>query len=313
VANESFYRGVQMVLGDPDPGFSRTVSAAFFARGLRDLAVCGDADQLRKAVSHAADVVLCDVDIPRTNFCEISQDIRHGRLGANPFTVLIAMTRPATEAEVTRVLKSGIDDLIFKPMEPELVVSRIGAFAKRRNPFVVTPAYIGPTRRDTRRNDGSDDETIEVPNTLRAKVAQASLAADVQALVETGLSSLNEKKAQSSLRVICRLARRVAEQHTDPLLAAESRRVLGTLAMKADELELEHRNSSSTRHVSAIAERIARLARRGESTPIRPSTVEVNLLLQLSDAALAAFLSVGRNTGLVPEIVAVVEEYLARN
>ena len=126
-----------MVLGDPDPSFSRTITTALFARGLRDLAVCGDADQLRKAVNAAADVVLCDVNIPRSDFCALSQDIRHGRIGSNPFTVLIAMTGGSTESDVARVLKSGVDDLIFKPAEADLVMTRIGAFAKRRNPFVV--------------------------------------------------------------------------------------------------------------------------------------------------------------------------------
>lgn len=311
--NETFYRGVQMVLGDPDPGFSRTVSAAFFARGLRDLAVCSDIEQLRKAVNAAVDVVLCDVGFPQTDFCTISQDIRHGRIGTNPFTVLVAMTGPATQADVSRYLKSGVDDLIFKPAEAEVVVSRIGAFARRRNPFVVTAAYIGPTRRDTRRDDGSDDEVIEVPNTLRAKIVQATHGADLKSLVETGLNGLNEKKAQSGLRVICRLARRVVDQQPDPAKAGEARRTLATLATKADELALEHRTSATTRHVAAIAERMARLARRGANAPAQPSAVEVNLLLQLSDAVLAAFVSTGRDAGIVPEIVAVVEEYLARN
>ena len=313
MSNEHFYRSVQMVLGDPDAAFSRTITSAFFARGMRDLSVCTDADQLRKAVNSQVDIVLCDVAIPKSDFCEISQDIRHGRIGGNPFTVLIAMTGGATQDDVARVLKSGVDDLIFKPAEAEAVVSRIGAFARRRNPFVVTPGYIGPTRRDARRNDGSDDDVIEVPNTLRAKVVQSGRAADLQSLVESGVSGLNEKKAQSGLRVICRLARRVVQQESGPAHAAEARRTLGMLANKADELMLEHRSAATTRHVAAIAERISRLARRGEKAPGEPSLVELNLLLQLSDAALAAFLTAGRSSGLVPEIVAVVEEYLGRN
>jgi DNA-binding response OmpR family regulator len=273
---------------------------------------------LRKAVNSTVDVVLCNIEIPPTDFCVITQDIRHGRIGGNPFTVLMAMTGPVTESDVARFLKSGVDDLIFKPMEPDAVISRIGAFSRRRNPFIVTPAYIGPTRRAERRADGSDDDSmIEVPNTLKAKAAQSSRAADVQALVQSAVNGLNEKKAQSGLRVVCRLARRLHQLHPQPGQAEEIVRIVRTLAGKADELTLEHRNSATTRHVAAIGERIARLARRGESLPIPvpPSTVEVNLLLQLSDAALAAFLNTGtgKGAGVVPEIVAVVEEYLARN
>jgi len=316
MSNEAFYRGLQMVLGDPDPGFCRTVSSGLFARGLRDLSICTDAAQLTKAVHSTIDVVLCNIEIPPADFCAISQDIRHGRIGGNPFTVLMAMTGPVTESDVARFLRSGVDDLIFKPMEADAVITRIGRFARQRNPFVVTSAYIGPTRRGERRGDGSDDDTvIEVPNTLKAKAAQSSRAADLQALVETGVNGLNEKKAQSGLRVVCRLARRLHQLQPQPGQTEEKRRIVRSLAAKADELTLEHRGAATTRHVAAIGERIARLARRGENAPVPtlPTGVEVNLLLQLSDAALAAFLQTGQGAGVVPEIVAVVEEYLARN
>jgi len=302
-----------MVLGASDPSFTRALSSAFFALGLRDLAVCGDGEQLRKAVAATVDIVLCEIELPGVDFCAFAQDIRHGQIGGNPFTVLIALARPAAEAEVARVLKSGVDDLIFKPVDAEIVVRRVGAFIKRRNPFVVTPGYIGPTRRGMRRGDGSDDEVIEVPNTLRAKVAQTRGAPDLGKLVESGRSKLDEKKAQSGLRTISRLARRLAHQQKDHAPADESHRTLHALVSKAEEVTLEHRSSATTRHVAAIAERIARLARRGETTSVQPSTVEINLMLELSDAALGAFLSTDRASGIVPEIVAIVEEYLARN
>jgi DNA-binding response OmpR family regulator len=301
-----------MALGDSDPGFNRTVSAAFFALGMRDLAVCLAGEQMRKAVAATVDIVLCDIDLPGMDFCEFSQDIRHGRIGGNPFAVLIATARPAAGADVAQVLKSGVDDLIFKPVDAEVVVRRVGAFAKRRNLFVVTPAYIGPTRRGMRREDGSDDDAIEVPNTLRAKVVQSRYAADLDKLVETERSVLDDRKAQSGLRTIARLTRQLAQLPTGLVMTHETRRTLRVLANKADEVVMEHKNSATTRNVAAISERIARLVRRAESAPIQLPKIEVNLLLQLSDAALAAFVSASRGTGVVPEIVAIVEEYLAR-
>ena len=318
MSNEAFYRGIQMVLADPDPSLCRVISSALFAKGLRDLSVCTDAHQLTRAVNSNVDVVLSNVDIPPSDFCAITQDIRHGRIGANPFTLLIAMSRPANEGDIARFLQSGVDDLLIKPMETDTVINRIVAFSRRRNPFVVTPAYIGPTRRTERRDDGSDDDqVIEVPNTLKVKAVHSTRAPDLQALVESGVNGLNEKKAQSGLRVICRLARRLADLQAKPGQGDEIRRVVRTLGMKAEELTLEHRNSVTTRHVGAIGERIARLARRSDNQPVPgpPSKVEINLLLQLSDAALAAFLNTGtgKGAGVVPEIVAIVEEYLARN
>lgn len=164
------YKDAQMVLGEPDPLFSRNISDALSARGLKDLAICRDANSLRQAMAPMIDLVLCDVDLPGMDFCETAQEIRQSVLGVNPFAIVIATARPSAQADVGRVIKSGIDDFLIKPMTADLVVRRVGGFADGRKPFVVTKSYIGPSRRAKRREDGSDDDLIQVPNTLRSRL-----------------------------------------------------------------------------------------------------------------------------------------------
>lgn len=301
-----------MVLGEADANFRRAVSTAFFSLGLRDLAVCIDNEQIRKALAISVDVLLCDVDLPGVDFCAMAQNIRQGRLGANPFVVMIAMARVTDVADIARVLESGVDDLIVKPASADAVVARVGAFAQRRNPFVVSPTYVGPTRRGMKRDDGSDEEAVEVPNTLRAKVAQRLAAADLNQLVEAGRATVTENRTQSGLRVIARLTRRLANQQVPEDSPYDIRHTFRTLALKADEVVDEHRKSPTTAHIAAIAERIALLARRGEIGSARATTIEIGLMLQLSDAALVAFVSSRDSSGATPEVVAIVDEYLAR-
>ncbi len=191
-----------MVVGDTDHEFNKALTAALFPIGLRDISVCTDGKQLRDAIATTVDVVVCTIDLPGVEFHALAQDIRHQRIAGNPFIVLIATTNRVDEASMTRILESGVDDLIVKPVDSATFVRRVGAFAKGRKPFVITPGFIGPTRRPTRREDGSDDEVFEVPNTIRAKVAQRQSAAEVNKLVETGLSSLGEKMAQGGIKVI---------------------------------------------------------------------------------------------------------------
>jgi response regulator RpfG family c-di-GMP phosphodiesterase len=310
--NKTLYSGVQMVLGDTDTAFSQKVSRAFFDLGMRDLAICTNGDDLRKAVEGSVDIVLCDIDLLGTDFRVLAQDIRHGRVGNNPFTVLIATSQPADVADIGPVLEAGVDDFIIKPIEAELVVKRVAAFVNKRKQFVVTPSYVGPSRRSARRNDGSDDQLVEVPNTLRAKVVRSHDLADIGKLVETGLSGLSARKAESGIKVVVRLTRRLVQLQADYAMVNESRHILRALESKAGEIDVEHRNLPATRHVAAIAERIARLARRAEMTPIRPETLEIDLLSQLCDAASVAFSSARDAPGTVPEIVKIVDGYLGR-
>jgi DNA-binding response OmpR family regulator len=179
-----------MVLGEPDPLLSRNISDALGARGLKDLAICRDADQLKQAMVPMVDVVMCDVDLPGIDFCETAQDIRKNRNGSNPFTVLIATARPSAQADVNKVIKSGIDDFLVKPMTADLVMRRVGAFAEGRKPFVVTDSYIGPSRRTKRREDGSDDDLIQVPNTLRSRVVDNARISELRNILSAALGDV---------------------------------------------------------------------------------------------------------------------------
>ena len=118
--------------------------------------------QTLASMGHGDDIVLCDVGLLGIDFCALAQDIRHGRMGDNPFIVLIAISRLSDAADVGPILESGVDDFIMKPVEAELIVGRISAFVNKRKPFVMTPSYVGPSRRSARRNDGSDDQAAPV-------------------------------------------------------------------------------------------------------------------------------------------------------
>lgn len=306
------YSGVRLVLGDPDPTFCKIVSSAVFPLGLRDLAICPDGDTVRRAAAATVDVIVCDTNLPGLDFRAFAQDIRHGRVGANPFVILIATVNDAAVGQAQGIAACGIDELVIKPINPLLLIRRIGALARERKPFVMTPGYVGPSRRAERRNDGSDDGLVAVPNTLRAKVVEKQSEKAIGGLVAAGRASLIENKAASGINVVARLTRHLRSLQEEDTTVEESRRVLNSLARMANEVAAQHRSANGSDHVSPIAERIARLAGRAEAAEKRPSRVEIDLLMKLSDAATVAFAADARASGAVPEIVAVVDGYLAR-
>jgi DNA-binding response OmpR family regulator len=306
------YKGAQMVLGEPDPLFSRNISDALGARGLKDLAICRDADSLRQAMVPMIDLVLCDVDLPGMDFCETTQEIRQSALGANPFAIVIATARPSAQADVGRVIKSGIDDFLIKPMTADLVMRRVGSFADGRKPFVVTNSYIGPSRRAKRREDGSDDDLIEVPNTLRSKMVDSTHLSQLRGIIDAAVNAVASKKNETRLKAVVRLTQKLLAQQAEHSRAGEMRRTLDLLAEKADEVVADHRDSA-TAHVAEIAARIGKLARRISAGSGRPGNVEVSLLARLSDAVVSSFTASAAAVQIAHAIAGMVDKYLGQD
>lgn len=303
------YRDAQMVLGEPDPALCRNISDALGARGLKDLAICRDADSLRQAMAPMVDVVMCDVDLPGIDFCDTAQDIRQSLMGSNPFTVLIATARPSAAADVSRVIKSGIDDFLIKPMTADLVMRRVGAFAEGRKPFVVTNSYVGPGRRAKRREDGSDDEVIEVPNTLRSKVVDNARLEQLRAILDAALTGVENMKTETRLKAIVRLTQRLQQQQAEHSRVGEVRRTLDLLAEKADEVGRDH-SELAMPHIAEIAARIAKLAHRMSEGSGRPGHLEISLLVKLSDAVMTSFTASAASIEIAGQISGMVDKFL---
>jgi CheY-like chemotaxis protein len=314
------FRFVRLALANPDPSFCRTVSSALFPHGLRDISICHNGESLRQAAATTVDVIACDTDLPRLDFIAFVQDIRQGRVGTNPFAALIAITGDEAEARARGIARSGIDELVVKPINPLMLVVRIGRLSQDRQKFVMTPGYVGPSRRAARRNDGSDDNLVAVPNTLHAKMVERRGAQTVAAMVAAGRSSLDLEKAVNGHRVLCRMARHLVKLQDEGAPADSCRAVLFGLGRMASDVASRHTGlpTGAAAHVPAILDRVARLATRGQAAAEGPTRREVELAQQLCDAAISAVAprtSAPDHTvsSAVPEIVAVVDGYLARS
>lgn len=309
------YRDVRMVLGEPDAIFSGNIIDALSSRGIRDPAICRTVEALRASLAQPVDLLLCDVDLPGLDFCALAQDIRHGRLGNNPFTVLIATARPSTTTDLGKVFTAGVDYIVLKPMTADMVVRRVDGFTRGRKPFVVTEDFIGPSRRTKRRNDGSDDDVTPVPNTLRVKVLHNDRVALMPKLMEIGLQRLGKKKAETQVKAIGRLTQQLYKLHEQPPYRDEIgqwARVLTLLAEKSDVVVNAHKGAASTDHAAEIAARIAVLSRRWAGAKERPPDVEVMLIAQLSDALAGAFANDSDVPEIARQIAAVVDNFLTR-
>ncbi len=279
---------------------------------MRTIHFCRDAEQLYKAMEGSVDVVLCDIDLPGMDFSRAAQEIRHNRVGANPFAVLVGTARASSQTDTLRVIRSGIDDLLLKPTQADLVLRRISALAEARKQFVATDTFIGPSRRSKRREDGSDDDLIDVPNTLRGKLIDNQRQGQMQTALEQARKAVVDKKAETRLKTIIRTTQRLIGQWKNRAAEAETRRSLELIAEKAEQVAAEDKGKE-TAPVAAIAVRVAKVARRALANPEALGKIEISLLGELADALSASYTAATGAAAVAHLIAAHVDDFLSRN
>lgn len=90
------------------------------------LAAATAEDGIRMALEEGPDLILCDIHLPDRNGMEVARVLRpHPRLHGVPF---VAVTALAMVGDRERILGSGFDGYIAKPIEPEQFIPVLHAF-----------------------------------------------------------------------------------------------------------------------------------------------------------------------------------------
>lgn len=115
----------------------------------------------------AFDLIIVEVRPDPKPVLSLIQDLRQGRLGLNPFTIIMATAWTLDDEVVRAVVQSGADDLMGRPFSTGFLGQRLKQLIDGRKGFVVTSDYIGPDRRRDPNRPGA--ETRDVPNSLKLK------------------------------------------------------------------------------------------------------------------------------------------------
>lgn len=114
------------------------------------------------------DLIIVEVRPDPKPVLNLIQDLRQGRVGLNPFTIVMATAWTLDDDVVRGVVQSGADDLMGRPFSTGFLGQRLKQLIDGRKGFVVTSDYIGPDRRrDPGRTGGAP--TSDVPNSLKLK------------------------------------------------------------------------------------------------------------------------------------------------
>ncbi|HAH09104.1 MAG TPA: hypothetical protein DCL54_02290 [Alphaproteobacteria bacterium] len=163
------FENADVVVFDPVSTNRSASRGALATLGFRKVQTPYDPSALQQRMKgQTADLLLLEMRPDPAPILGIIQDIRQGRLGLNPFVIIIATAWTLDDDIVKKVVQSGADDLMGRPFSIGFLGQRIRNLLDGRKGFVVTSDYVGP---DRRRDPGrtSSAATFTVPNSLKLK------------------------------------------------------------------------------------------------------------------------------------------------
>jgi len=301
---------VRIALCETHPALRSGFQTALYRRGLRNIEVCKDSGALIGLLqAEIVDLVICATDLPGLDFYDLIQQIRHGAIGRNPFTLVLATMGEATLDGIRHIMNAGVDRVAVKPMSMADMTTCVNALANARKPFVATDSYVGPSRRGIARVEAGG-EGMNAPNTLQAKLAGMPGEARLEALIGRGRAAVGTLRLQTSCLAIARSAHRVAV-HFRRRLPGQIGKELARLRTMSEGLELRYRDTGHG-YLAEIAGSLVLLT--GVMADFPPGQarllgVAVELLEKMGEAVRLAGLGDPHVAGTVRSIAASVEGF----
>ena len=234
------------------------------------------------------DLLLCEAELPDDDACELIASIRHHETGMNPFIPIVTVTDEPSLELVKKVIDSGADDLLILPISTIQLQDRIEALVRSRKPFIVTSAYIGPDRHSSvRGQNGSDLPTIDVPNTLRAKVTGEARSVDLHAAIDTALAQVNNQKMDRLAQQVFLLVGEVAPR-LDEGVDEKARAVLQKLLDATEDIS-RRMIGTEFEHISELCQTLIKVTNDILAADGAPVVKDVMLLKPLGQAIQAGF------------------------
>jgi len=105
------------------------------AEGLRRTRTFARVEDLLNAMKERSPDLLVIADDLDPEIFQIVKDIRHHRIGRNPFIVISFMVNPDEDRALKKAILAGADDVLIKPVATGPMLERVGQLATKRLPF----------------------------------------------------------------------------------------------------------------------------------------------------------------------------------
>lgn len=212
-----FLPHVATLLFDPIHSNRHLTRNALFTLGFREVDVPVTVPELRRALELGDfDLAILDVTEDEAEICSLVHEMRHGRLGRNPFMVVVMTTWNQRGDLVRRVIDCGADDLLVRPLSTGQLKNRIAQQVEARKNFVVTSNYIGPDRRRDQTRKSDEEMLITVPNSLQSKARDGVLSGPSANEINEVRANIDRKRIEQAAFHIAITSRLIQEHIANP-------------------------------------------------------------------------------------------------
>lgn len=189
---------VEVILGESNEQIREGVRSVLRDYGFRRVRTFARLPELVDAIKESPpDLLVVSDDIDPALF-DVVRDIRHFKIGRNPFMIISLMVAAENGEAVKSAILAGADDVMIKPVAPGTMLDRVAYFTMSRMPFIATNDYLGPERRRSGDERPSKIRRLTVVNTLKAKIEghrismedlDRAVASDMKDVMATRLDS----------------------------------------------------------------------------------------------------------------------------
>ncbi len=284
------FGNVGLVLGDPSRMIRQGLKGALFTQGFREIIDSDKISVIREAVSeNKVDLLICDAMLPDGDACLLTRDIRHHKIGNNPFIVIITLIDEPDRDLVMKVIDSGSDDVVLKPVSPAKLIERVKHLAHKRKRFVVTTDYIGPNRRDDgETRAGEVIPEIDVPNPVKAKAQRMADSDALQRAVDAVARVINEQQMERHAVQIDFLVNRIVPRCENNDVDAGVIDDLEQLLIVSQDIGRRMKGTAHA-HISDLCQSMVSVTTSVRERPRSPDPKDIQLLPELARAITRAF------------------------
>lgn len=189
---------VEVYLGEPNEQVREGLRSILRDRGFRRTRTFSRIGDLINAIKEEPPALLIASDDLDPSMFDTIRDIRHFKIGRNPFLMIGLLVRPESDGAVKQALMAGADDVMVKPVSPGRMMDRLAHITSNRVPFVVTNDYLGPERRRASDPRPSQIKQLNVVNTLRSAIEGNRLSgAELNRAVESSMKEVMAARLDS--------------------------------------------------------------------------------------------------------------------
>lgn len=161
---------LEIYLAEPNEQVREGMRAIMRDYGMRRTRAFGRMADLITAIKETPPDLLIAADDTDPKMFDTIRDIRHSRVGINPFIMISLMVGGQAEGAIQRAILAGADDVMVKPVAPAKMLDRVAHVTMHRQPFIVTNDYLGPERRSASPVRPSAIKQLNVVNTMKSTI-----------------------------------------------------------------------------------------------------------------------------------------------